>query len=164
MITPFFINANKGNSVMGVAQFIGILIVGGFVTVFYGPDYLIGQKPTIRAVSASTPISNIDVSGKSLEVKEKVYKLLRGIALFCQNIDRISENRELESVVVEVIVSYKLENEDWLQPTIMKAAEDSGLKKNAKLADIRENVISSFNGMADSVRKSIETDLAKEKK
>jgi hypothetical protein len=137
--------------------------VMGVCLYFYGDLTEIGNKPVV--VSTSQLDSEIDkvLSGKTLKEKEKVYKLFSGIVDYSQNSDRIHKNREIEEMVTEVVLTYKLEEFTELEPIIQSKVKEVGLEKDSKLSDSRDKIKKAFGELADSVKKNIEKEVNKTK-
>ncbi len=141
----------------------GLVITIAILSQFTG-DFL-KPKPQIVAVSAIGENSlGSFLTGKSTAEKEKVYKLFKGLSDFCVNADRTPKNSQLEKMVSEVILIYKLEGFAELEPIIQSKIVEAGLNKDMSLSkENRDKAAVVLNGLADQVKSSIEKDLSKVK-
>ena len=153
------------NPLIGGYQFITLAVLG-VCLYFYGDYASIGALPTpvkaVGAVAGSTDLGELE--SKPVETKIKFYKLISGLSDFCKNSERVRGNLQLKDMVVEVLLTYKLENETYFQPIIDKKVEEAGIKKDASLVDVKDKVVSVFEELGNSIKSSIENDLAKVKK
>lgn len=165
MLFPLVKKVNTSNPFIAVYQYIAIGVLG---VCFYmtGDLSSIGSTPkpvqAVGALSSSTDLGELE--NKPIETKIKFYKLISGLVDFCKNSERVRGNLQLKDIVVEVLLTYRLENEIYFQPIIDKKVDEAGIKKDASLADIKDKVISVFEELGNSIKTSIENDLAKAKK
>jgi len=117
------------------------------------------NKP-VAVAQASKLEMDIDaaLSSASLKEKENVYKVFSGIVDYSNNSERTYANRELEEMMTEVILTYKLEMFSSLDSIIYQAVADAGLVKNEKLADAKPKIAKAFGELAAAVKHSIEND------
>ncbi len=158
------------NPLIGGYQLVTLGILG-FCLYFYGDYASIGSvQPTpVKAVGAASadidPSISTALAGKSIQEKEKFYKVYKGMADYCSNVSKVRDNFQIRDMMVEVYINYGLEGEpsQSFKTVIDKAYVDSGLKENSAFAPNRAKAGDIFNKIADSVKASIEVDLNKSK-
>lgn len=151
------------NPLKAVYQFVLIGIAG---TCFYlfGDVDLIGtnQVKTYNIVSATaiTDVSKI-LSNKTLQEKEKIYKVIVGISEYLKNSERIHSNRTLRDVTVEVFLTYKMESYKELDTLIVKKSEEAGLLKDDSLIKVKDKAIKVFEDLSEEIKIDIENTKVK---
>lgn len=134
-----------------------VLCLAGWVT------FMMASIPTLP-VQAPAVVSasklDLDVhsvlSSASKEDKENIYKVFSGVVDYCNNSKRTHSNRDVEGMITEVILTYKLENFTSLDAIIKEEIKKEGLEKNEKLAENKAKLAKVFGGLANAVKYSIE--------
>ncbi len=134
-------------------------IVG--VALWFNPT-AVTQPVHPNIVASAGPTVNQDVlkalQGKSLSEQEKVYKVVSGISDFLKNSERVHSNRQLREMIVECLLTYKMENYSYLQPMIEKCVDDAGIRKDDdSILKNKTKAIEVFNNLSESVKYSIQT-------
>lgn len=140
-------------------QMLFLCLVGLF-TFTEQPNVVVStfNKPVVAQASKLEMDIDAALSSASLKDKENVYKVFSGIVDYSNNSERTYSNRKIEELVIEVILTYKLEMFSSLDTIVQQAVADAGLVKNEKLADAKPKIAKAFGELAAAVKHSIEND------
>lgn len=158
MLAPFVNKVHKTNSVIATIQIVGLLLFGGVIVQFYGPEFISSPPPIPRIVATASATDSLELlmDTKPIEERKSFYKLVKGVSEYCKNSTRVRDNVKVRDLIEEVILTYNLQEKVYFQENIDRAVTSAGILKDDNISASKEKVIIAFDELANSIKRSIE--------
>jgi hypothetical protein len=134
MLAPFVNKVNKTNSVIATIQIVGLLIFGGVIVQFYGPEFISSPPPVPHMVATANDSLELVMDTKPIEERKAFYKLVKGVSEYCKNSTRVRDNVKVRDLIEEVILTYNLQEKVYFQENIDAAVTTAGILKDDNIS------------------------------